>query len=318
MPPLLLLPEELLCKISDFAHPQTVIDWACTCKVLSRCSLMALKIHKQRRPEFRVVHDRNPITIPSLLRRGLYEPQILWYIRSLDIWDLRENFGEWKSPVFTESNPHDLESDEYLDWPEKRHDYSHLDTSFYKLQVFKGYASIMSDLLRLKEPLVHKWMDRLLCGSDEPLKVLLMAMSPKLTKVTFVEYDGQRSGDRSHPFRMLSSTLRGLAPLPTPRWPCFQSLKIVNVGIKTELRDSGDRVYPHSSALAPLFLLPVIEELHFHLLMTDDLPSDLENEEGYVQVPEPYVWEWEVGRSSCQKLTCKSLIVVAYILGAKC
>ena len=308
MPPLSLLPEEVLCRTSDFVHPQTVIDWACTCKVLSRCSLRALKIHKQRRPEFRVVHDRNPITIPSLLRRGLYEPQILWYIRSLDIWDLREKFGEWKSPVFTESNPHDLESDEYLDWPEKRHDYSHLDVSFYEYQVFQRYDSIMSDLLRLKEPLVYTWMDRLLCGSDEPLKVLLMAMSPKLTKVTFVEYDSRRSGDRSHPLRMLSSTLRVLAPLSPPRWPCFQSLKIVNVGIHTELRNPQDGFYPHSSVIAPLFLLPVIEELHLHLLIGEDvdLPSDLENEEGYVQDPKPYVWEWEVGQSSCQKLTCKS------------
>ena len=308
MPELLLLPEEILCKISHFVHPSTVIDWACTCNLLSRCSLEALRIHKQRHPEFRVVHDRNPITIPSLLRRSLYEPEILWYIRSLDIWDLREKFEEWKSPVFTEGNPYDLESDESLDWPEKRHDYSHLDTSFYEVPVFKRYADIMSAFLRLKEPLVYKWMDRLLCGSDEPLKVLLMAMSSKLTKVTFVEYDSWQSGARSHPFRMLSSTLRALAPLSPLRWPCFQNLKIVHAGLHTKLRNPDDSFYPHSSVIAPLFLLPVIEELHFHSLMGEDvdLPSDLENQEGYVQNPKPYVWEWEVGRSSCQKLICKS------------
>ena len=307
MPDLISLPEEVLCIISDFVHPQTVIDWACTCNLLSRCSLGALRTHKQHRPELRVVHDRNPITIPSLLQRSLSEPGILWYIRSLDIWDLRENFEEWKSPVFTESNPHDLESDESLDWPEKRHDYSHLDSSFYKYQDFKRYASIMSDVLHLKQPLVDKWMDRLLCGSDEPLKVLLMAMSPKLTKVTFVEYDSWQSGDRSHPFRMLSSTLRALVPLPPPRWPCFQSLKIVNAGIHTKLRNLSDAFYPHSSVIAPLFLLPVIEELYLTGLMGEDvdLPSDLENEEGYVQGLEPYVWEWGVGRSSCQKLVRK-------------
>ena len=308
MPVLTILPEEILCRISEFVHPQTVIDWACTCKVLSRCSLEALKIHKQRRPEFRVVHDRNPITIPSLLWRSLSEPGILWYIRSLDIWDLREKFEEWKSPDFTWSNPHDLHSDEYLDWPEKHHDYSHLDSSFYIDQEIKRYTRIMSDLLRLKQPLLDKWMDRLLRGSDEPLKVLLMAMSPKLTKVTFVEYDSRRLRDRSHPFRMLSSTLRGLAPLPAPSWACFQSLKIVKVGIHTRLRKSEDGFYPHSSVVAPLFLLPVIEALYFHWLKGEDvdLPSDLENEEGYVQDPKPYVWEWEVGRSSCQKLSCKS------------
>ena len=291
MPELLSLPKEILCKISSFVHPQTVIDWACTCNVLSCCSLEALRIHKQRLPEFRVVHDRNPITIPSLLQRSLSEPGVLWYVRSLDIWDLREEFEEWKSPVFIESNPHDLESDESLDWPEKRHDYSHLDDSFYDDQVIKRYASIMSDLLRLKPPMVDKWMDRLLCGSDEPLKVLLMAMSPKLTKVTFVEYDSWQSGNRTHPLRMLSSTLRALVPLPPPRWSCFQNLKIVYVAFQTKLRRRRDGFYLHPSFIAPLFLLPVIEELHLRLLA---LRPSL-----------PYVWEWEVGRSSCQKLVRK-------------
>lgn len=85
MPDLLSLPEELFCRISRFVHPQTVVDWACTCKVLSRCSLQALERHKQRRSEFRVVHDRNPLNIPSLLRDSLYEPELLWYVRSLDV-----------------------------------------------------------------------------------------------------------------------------------------------------------------------------------------------------------------------------------------
>ena len=306
MPELLSLPKEILCKISSFVHPQTVIDWACTCNVLSCCSLGALRIHKQRLPEFRVVHDRNPITIPSLLQRSLSEPGILWYIRSLDIWDLREKFEEWKSPIFTGSNPHDWGSDEFLDWPEKRHDYSHLDDSFYEGQVIKRYASIMSDFLRLKQPMVDEWMDRLLCGSDEPLKVLLMAMSPKLTKVTFVEYDSWQSRHRSHPLRMLSSTLRALVPLPPPRWSCFQHLKIVYVGFHTKLRSPRNGFYLHPSFIAPLFLLPVIEELHLRLVtVRAHLPSYQENEEGYVQDPKPYVWEWEVGRSSCQKLVRK-------------
>ena len=55
MPGLLSLLEEILCIVSDFVHPQTVID--------SRYSLEALEIHKQRRPEFRVVHDRSPVAI---------------------------------------------------------------------------------------------------------------------------------------------------------------------------------------------------------------------------------------------------------------
>lgn len=293
----MLLPEELLCKISGFVHPQTVINWACACAVLSRCSSQALKTHKQRETELRVIHDRNPITIPSLLRSSLSEPEILWYPRSLDIWDLRESFEEWKSPVFNH----------YSDWSEESHDYSHLNTTFYSDEELQCYRSLLSNLLHLKEPLVNKWMERLQSGNDEPQKVLLMAMSPRLNKAIFVEYDSWQSGDRSHPFRMLGSALRALAPLPSPLWPCFQNLKTVVVGHYTELRHPHDAFYPHSRVIAPMFLLPVIEELHLHLLMgeSNDPESDLENDEEDGEDSEPYVWEWETGRSSCQKLTCK-------------
>lgn len=312
MPDLLSLPEELLCKISGVVHPQTVIDWACTRKVLSRCSLQALKAYKQHRSELRVVHDRNPITIPSLLRSSLSDPENLWYVRSLDLWELRENFQEWKSPIFLQGNPraelYDWDSEDFLDWPEKHHDYSHLDTTFYTDEELERYRGIFVNFLHLREPLVEKWMGRLRSGSDEPQKVLLMAMSPRLNKATFVEYDSWQSVIRSHPFRLLASTLRALAPLPSPQWPCFQNVKTVFVGQYTELRHPHDAFYPHSRVIAPLFLLPAIEELHLHLLMGEenDLDSDLENEEeDGDEDPKPYVWEWETGRSSCKKLSCE-------------
>lgn len=295
MPNLLSLPEELLCNISDFVHPQTVIDWACACKVLSRCSSRALKTHKQRQTELGVVHDRNPITIPSLLRSSLSEPEVLWYPRFLEIWDLRENFEEWESPTFN-----------HREWSEERHDYSHLDTTFYTDEELERYRRMFACSLHLKEPLVEKWMERLRSGCDQPQKVLLMAMSPRLNRATFVEYDSWQSGERSHPFRMLGSALRALAPLSSPQWPCLQTLKTVFVGYYTDLRHPHDAFYPHSRVVAPLFLLPAIEELHLHLLMGEenDPESDLENDEQGEDL-KPYVWELETGRSSCQNLSCK-------------
>ena len=101
--------------------------------------------------------------------------------------------------------------------------------------------------LHLKESLVEKWMDRLRSGSDEPLTVLLMAMPPMPTKATFVEYDSWQSQERSHPLRMLSSTLRALAPLRPLEWPCFLNLKIVYAGYDTDLTNPDDAFYPHSS-----------------------------------------------------------------------
>ena len=308
MPDLLSLPEELFCKISGFVHPQTVIDWACTCKVLSRCSLQALQTHRKHQSELRVVHDRNPMTVPLLLRSSLSQPGILWYLRSLDIWELREKFQEWKSPIFSDANPHyDWGSPEFLNWPEEHYDCSHIDITLYTDEELKRYRSMLSDLLCIKDHLVDKWMQRLQSGSDEILKILLMALSPRLNKVTFVEYDSWQSGERSHPFRLLASTLRALAPLPSLQWPCFQNIKTVFVGQYTELRHPHDAYYPHSRVIAPMFLLPAIEDLYFNLLMGEenDPDSDLDNDEEDAKNPAPYVWEYEVGRSSCQNLTCR-------------
>lgn len=304
MPDLLSLPDELFCKISGFIHPQTVIDWACTCRVLSRCSLQALQTHRKYQSELRVVHDRNPMTIPLLSRSSLSQPEILWYLRSLDIWELREKFQEWKSPTFSHGNPHfDRGSLEFLNWPEKHYDCSHIDATLYTDEELKRYRSILSDLLCIKDPLVDKWMQRLQSGSDEILKVLLMALSPRLNKVTFVQDENWGS---VHQFRLLASTLRALAPLPCLQWPCFQNIKTVFVGQITELRHPSDAYYQHYRVLATLFLLPAIEDLYFRCLMREenDPDSDLDGEEEEdAENPAPYVWEWEVGRSSCQNLT---------------
>ena len=318
MPNLLSLPEELFCKISGFIHPQNVIDWACTCKVLSRCSLQALQTHRNNQSELRVVHDRNPMTIPSLVRSSLSQPGILWYLRSLDIWELREKFQEWKSPIFFGGNPHapDWDCLEFLDWPEKHYDCSYIDATLYTDEELKRYRSILSDFLCIKDYLVDKWMQRLQSGSDEILKVLLMALSPRLNKVTFVqhknyvtftEYGNWKWRQRSHPFRLLTSSLRALAPLPCLQWPCFQNIKTAVVGQFTELRHPHDTYSPHSRVIAPLFLLPAIEDLYFNLLMgeANDPDSDLDNDEEDAKIPAPYVWEWEVGRSSCQTLSCR-------------
>lgn len=166
---------------------------------------------------------------------------------------------------------------------------------------------MLSNFLHLKEHLIDIWMERLQSGNDEPQKVLLMAVSPKLEKATFVEYDSWESERRSHPLRLLASTLRALAPLPSPQWPCFQNLKTVIVGHDTKLRPPTAAYCPHVRVVAPLFLLPALEELHLNLVMGEEarLVPDGDDDDEDDEIPEPYVWQWETARSSCQKLTCK-------------
>lgn len=289
-------PEELLCQISDLIHPQTIVDWACTCKVFFRCSLQALEYHQQCRSELRVVHDRNPITIPTLLREGVSNPLTLWYIRSLDVWDLRDTFEQWKSPRFTRGNPYNRDTEQFLDWLEQHHDYSHLDTIFYDDEEIEYYRNILAGTLHLQKPMVDGWIERLRSGSDEILKLLLIALSPSLTKVTFVQYESNWPREYDPPLRMLGSMLRALSPLPNLEWPCFQNLKFVYVGYDSELRRCFSGFYPRCSVIAPLLLLPAIEELRLNLLMREEEGSEHHDQK-------PYIWAWEEGRSTCKKLT---------------
>lgn len=297
MPKLSSLPEELLCKISHFVHPGTVVSWAGTCKVLWRCSVKTLEAHRKRWSELHVVHDCNPITIPSLLRNTLSEPDILWYVRSFDIWDVRENFEEWKSPRLR-AYSYFSSNKEFLKWLEKHHDYSHLDATFYTDEELERYRNMLSNLLRFQQPLIDQWMERLRSGSDEAQKVLLIAMSPRLKKATIVCWRSWDTEERSRPFRMLASILRSLASLPSPQWPYFQNLKTVFVGHYTPLT-AMDEYYHPDRVIAPLFLLPAVQKLHLNSLKQEQTDGN----DG--EIPEPYIWEWEKGRSSCQELTCK-------------
>ena len=232
-----------------------------------------------------------------MLRDSLAEPELLWYIRSFDIWDVREKFEEWTSPRIY-ADPYGAKG--FLEWPEKHHDYSHLDATFYTDEELERYRNILFKLLRFEQPLIDEWMKRLRSGSDEPQKVLLMAMSPELKKATIVCWRSWYDEERSRAFRMLASILRALAPLPSPQWPAFQNLKTVFVGHYTP-STSMDEYYHPDRVIAPLFLLPAIEKLHL---------KSLKQERTYGNDGEalkPYVWEWEKGRSSCQELICKLL-----------
>ena len=297
MPDLLSHPEEILCRISHFVHHQTIIDWACTCKVLSRCSLKALKAQS----ELRLVHDLHPITIPSLLRDAAFDPEVLCYVRSLDFWRQRETFGQWKSPQFNKRNPYHKKTEKSRNWPGKHHDDSYLDGIFYDDEELKRYRRIFSKFLHLEEPLVDKWMKALQSGSDEPLKLLLMVTSPMLTQLTIVKDDRWNSEGKRYPFTILADVLQALAPLPYPEWLCFQHLKRVSFGYSTEPRYAEDDSFHNSTLIAPLFLLPAIETIQFNRIYIDEA-DDLDSN--------PYACERALNRSTCQKLICKWPMII--------
>ncbi len=301
MPDLLSLPNELLRRILEFTHPGSLVLFALANREVYANPLQALEMHRDRLPSLRIVHDRNPINVPTALRNVIAEPKLAWYTHSLEVWELRQNFSSWKSPTFFMGNPaEDLDSEEHLNWPEKHYDYSYLGLSYYDDEL-RQYRSLLVHTLQLSEAMVELWMKRLESGCDEPLKVLFMALLPRLSKVTFVQYDSWpfRDSAEIHQLRLLSASLRRLALLPAPQWPCFRSITEATVGHQHDLQHPHDNYYPTSHTIAPLLLLPRIQKLNLHLMQHDDHDADSDTEDKHDR---PYVWEWKPYISTCQDL----------------
>lgn len=296
MPDLLSLPNELLREILDLTHPNTLVSFALANRQIYANSLQALQIHRDRLSNLRLIHDRNPINVPSALRSAIAEPNLAWYTRSLEVWELRRNFSWWESPFFDNHNPAqnlNLNSEEYRNWPEQHYDYSHLDMSYFGDDELHQYHSLLLHTLHLSEPRAKLWMKRLKSGFDEPLKVLLMALLPRLNKITFVQFDSWQNDDSANdnPLRLFSASLRRLALLPALQWPCFQFLIEVTVGQTHDLRYHSERYYLTPHTVAPLLLLPSIQKLTLNLISHEDYEGEY-----------PYMWEWESHISTCQDL----------------
>lgn len=266
----------------------------------------------------RLIHDRNPINILSALRNVVSEPNIAWYTRSLEIWEVRRNFSTWKSPVFDKGKPaEDLDSDEHRKWPEQHHDYSHLGLSCFDDDELDQYHGFLLHTLRLSEVRAQVWMNRLESGYDEPLKLLLMALLPRLNKITFMGFNTWRNNvpANHNPLRLFSASLRNLALLPALQWPCFQSLKEVTLGQTLNLRLKNEKYYPTpytirpmSYTIAPLLLLAAIQNLTLNSLPHADCDVDSKPEDE--NDPEDdsdcayweWKWEWKYHISTCQDL----------------
>ena len=298
---LLSLPTELLLKVVDSTHPGSLVSFAVTNRKIYAVSFPALQTHRGRRSTLRVVHDRNPINVPSVLRSIISEPSLAWYIRHLEIWELRQNFSMWTSSTFVTGNRF-FDEENFRDWPEKHYNYSHLDLSYYDEDELQQIRNHLLHTLHLSDARVQLWMTRLESGCDEPLKVLLMALSSRLNKVTFVQYSSGRTLwiPDEHPLRLLSTSLRGFALHPELQWPCFQSLTEVTVGYQHNLRHpTRDNYYPTSHTVAPLLMLPRIKKLALNMMLQEKIGNDSDTED---EDDKPYTWEWGPYISTCQDL----------------
>ncbi|KAI6880846.1 hypothetical protein KC363_g4404 [Hortaea werneckii] len=258
------LPEELIVRISDQVSVDSLVHFALACRITHRCAKPRL-IANQRydEQEQKAQHDRSPLTVPSLLRKIFNEPDASFHWHSLDVWGNRPGWQEWTTwpffpHVFLGSDV--LDSDERRemrgpDWPEPAEDHSHLDLSFFKPAELDFYAYCMRSKLFLDLDQTQEWMSKVQEGWDEPLKALLVALSPGIRRLNYIAELMEFPVE--HPLGFLTEAISCIYHTPKAIWPPgFTALRRVSVEV------------------APLLLLPNIKVLNLTALKAEDPVPD--------------------------------------------
>ncbi|KAF4468808.1 hypothetical protein FALBO_4298 [Fusarium albosuccineum] len=260
------LPTELISRMIDLADPATHLDIACTCRRLLECSKDVLEHHKQAHQKYKVVSDRDPATIPTLLRSasGLTSPIDAWHIRSLEIWGSRWEWNEWR-PWKLRPGPagrrcHAFDHSRPLEWSISRSELAH-------------YLKSMREELRLPEELVNSARVAFDQGNDSVAQMLLIVLCPRLQSLKFIYNRHDKVGKRRSLHWLTFVIARSLLDDSWP--PGLQNLQEVAVGVHSETCFNDDVVglwYTRTSFTA-ILRLPSIKSVYFRGLRPEDKPT---------------------------------------------
>ena len=177
---LLCLPDEIVSDIGDQLNPSSVVAFAKTCKRVHACSKKTLSKCAEINGRLHLLHDRHPMTLLNVLREIVADPSHAWYIRDIELWELRESFSCWRTPIFEKSNPYEPNDPRRKNWVEEHHDFRHLgDASrkpLYGQDELDQYRRLLVGLLHLPLSEAEQRIDQLVIGCDKALRVLLVAL----------------------------------------------------------------------------------------------------------------------------------------------
>jgi hypothetical protein len=178
------IPDELYLRIANFLDPRSLLLFALTHKRAFHCVQNSLKDHQAWDVEYRAIHDRSPLLIPTLLTQILEDPQAdpLWHLLRFESWGTRLNWGDWDT-FGVNANDYEVGEDGGL---VESDDHTHLDATYYSDDIVAVMEEVMKTSLMLDEAKTEKWVDFIRAGSDHVLKALLMALAPRLETVVFI------------------------------------------------------------------------------------------------------------------------------------
>ena len=278
------LSTELIYLIFEFVPPESHLDFACTCKRIADCSSNILRRHQDAYSKYRVASDISPTTMPTLLRSifGRADPILAWHVRSIEIWDDRMKWSDWKDVRFDQpgDGPADAEVGGAAEVGGDADDMD-IDSPPWKWQddELDEYLEDIDDQLEVMvegEPtIIEDAHDQLTYGYDGILKMLLISYCPRLRAVKFVT---QQSHDKST-LGWLRKIIRGSIMYGSHWPPGISNIQEIAVGVDSDTRMTVTEWDPENRAMetfATLLRLPRLNSIYYKNLERPDHDDNTE------------------------------------------
>jgi hypothetical protein len=246
------LPPELVLRVFDSVDPATLVDLACSCKFLKRCSRDLLRKHRALHARYHIVTDVAPQTLTDVLRKSLADHHLAWHVRELEFTCSRTQWSHWEGANGTEGVD-SLPPSDY---------------AFTQDEQF-NLLNQLREIFNFDEEQIEKAHTDLQHGNDAPLKLLLFGACPKIRSVKFarnVHLRGKCTVESSMTEKSRSSLeyfhqaiLNQLRTRSTA-WPAgLNSLQDLAIGVGTE---DEPFFHPSPRLFADCMHLPHINSLY--------------------------------------------------------
>jgi hypothetical protein len=264
------LPPELVVRVFDFVDPPTLVDLACTCKFLERCSRGILRKHRTSHVRYRVVTDVAPQSLVDVLRKALSDQDVAWHVRELEFTRIRTEWSHWKESDDTK----EVESTETSDLSPSP-DYAFTQDERVDL------LSHLREVFQFTEEHIDMAYEDLQQGNDAPLKLLLVGVCPKIRSVKFsrnFRLTGTGTIGRASPDDLDNSrssleyfhqAIVNQLQSRSAAWPVgLDSLQDLAIGVETGEETGEEAFAPSPTLFANCMQLPNLTSLYCFGLIT--------------------------------------------------
>jgi hypothetical protein len=174
------LATELISHILEYLEPASIHSVALVSRRLAGIATEELRFCRK----YRAVSDQQPTTVPSLLRDILQgNTRAASRVRSIEIYGTRLAWDHWN-----DADVYHLAFPEGHDAPAAdAHAQGCYGQGFFSETELERFYHLMVDDLSMASEAAETWRARIAEGNDAALKVLLIALCPRLRAVRFVQ-----------------------------------------------------------------------------------------------------------------------------------